>query len=373
MNWVTLIAGLVFVGSILAGLRRGFVSEVGAIVYQLGGMVTALFSVWVSWLITNSLTKSIAKVHLSQYPSAVRQLFVAWHNNPTIGTWICFLICFLLLSSVVHRLIRIIIGLLLSFIPGFLAKSSILGALLGAVAGIIRIVIYGGILFLVLQFFSWPAVAKMASNSSPYVYLTKQVYQPFLKPLVRKGLPVLESKAFGSVAHSISLFAVPSGTPGQEQGVLIVPTEISTLARQITAHSNTPDEKAHALYEWEIHHISYDWKKYNDYVEYGKWDEQTPLQTMQTKKGVCADYALLYADMAHACGLTVKIVEGMGGTAGQIGSHAWNQVWIPEEHQYVNVDTTWGSEQDTWFDVPNRKFLQTHFPQTTILVKGGSV
>jgi uncharacterized membrane protein required for colicin V production len=373
LNLVTLFAVLILAGSIFAGLRRGFVREVGAIVYQLGGIATAIFSVWVSWLFTNDLTRMIANIHLSQFPSAIRQLLIAWHNNPTIGTWICFLICFMLLSSIVHRLIRIIVGLLLSLIPRFLATSNTLGALLGGIAGVIRVVLYGGILFLILQFFSLPAVARSASSSTLYKSLTQQVYQPFLKPLVRKGLPVLEANAFSSVAHSISLFAVPSGTKGQEQGVLIVPSDVSSLAQQITAHANTPDEKARALYEWEIHHITYDWKKYNDYVEYGKWDEQSPEQTLKTQKGVCADYALLYADMAHACGLTVKIVEGTGGTGGQIGSHAWNEIWIPKERQYINVDTTWGSEQDSWFDVPDNQFLKSHFPQTTIFVKGASV
>ena len=373
MNWITLIAGVIFVGSILAGLRRGFMNEVRAIVYQFGGIVAAVLSVWVGWLITHALVNRLSSVNMERLPASLRQVLVAWHNNPTIGTWVLFIICFLLLSSLVHRIIRAVTGLLLSLIPRFVANSHLLGAVVGVIAGAIRVIIYGGVLFLVLQFFTFPAVAKTAAKSTLYGYLTRQYYQPFLKPLMRKGLPVLETKALGSVAHSISLFAVPSGTPGQEQGVLIVPSQVSNLARQITAHAKTPSQKAYDLYEWEIHHISYDWKKYNDYVEYGKWDEQSPLQTLQTKKGVCADYALLYADMAHASGLTVKIVEGMGGTSGQIGSHAWNQVWIPEKNQFINVDTTWGSEQDAWYNVPNSQFLKTHFPQTTILVKGGSV
>jgi transglutaminase-like putative cysteine protease len=138
------------------------------------------------------------------------------------------------------------------------------------------------------------------------------------------------------------------------------------LARHLTAHDRTARDKARTLYEWEIHHIRYDWNKYDDFVYRHQWDEQSPLQTLQTGKGVCADFALLYADMAHAVGLKVQIDEGMGGTGENLGPHAWNQVWDPAANRWIPVDTTWGSQEDVWFDNPH--FGATHFVQTAITI-----
>lgn len=83
---------------------------------------------------------------------------------------------------------------------------------------------------------------------------------------------------------------------------------------------------------------------------------------------MCADFALLYADFAHASGLTVRIDEGLAGTASSYGSHAWNEVYLPQQHKWILVDTTWGSEQDAWFNVPAQQFDQTHETQRVITI-----
>jgi len=204
-----------------------------------------------------------------------------------------------------------------------------------------------------------------------YTGLRHMVYEPYLAPIVTQEMPVLAKSAILPLAQNINLFVLPSGNSGEQRGVLVVPEAMASLARQITANDKTTRQKAYTLYEWEIHHIHYDWKKYNDYVYRSQWDQQSPTQTVQTGKGVCADYALLYADLAHAAGLTVQIDEGLGGTsASNVGSHAWNKVFDAVAQRWITVDTTWGSEQDVWFDAAH--FDRTHFQQTSIMIAGSA-
>ncbi|MDQ0190499.1 transglutaminase domain-containing protein [Alicyclobacillus cycloheptanicus] len=367
MNWMTIAFAVILLWSVVWGAKRRFATEMGVVIAQLISVAVGIAALWAAWVGSARLSNLATHAKVQTLPHVVMQVLQVWQQAPGIARAIVFFIVYLVVSSILNSLLQGLAVLVPRLIPGMLGKSRLLGGGLGAVVGAARVIVLGGLVYVVLQYLSVPILASAAKTSGPYQYLRQTLYDPWIRPLTTRELPVYAQGALEPLSKNINMFVIPTGV-GQERGVLVVPKQVSSLAKQIVAGQTTARGKAYALYEWEIHHIHYDWKKYDDYVYHGKWDQQSPLQTLETGKGVCADYALLYADMAHSVGLTVQIDEGLGGTPGQYGSHAWNQVWLPSSQTWIPVDTTWGSQQDAWFDAPN--FSQTHIQQIAITISG---
>jgi uncharacterized membrane protein required for colicin V production len=369
VNWVTLILVLVLAGSTVMGAIRGIAYEAGSVLSELISIGASIVSLWIAWSMSRSLAVWVLSIKQGTAPAWLEQLIHAWRTSPVAAEIVTFLALYLVSSSLIRNLLR--------FFPVFVAqrirvqRGRWLGGALGAVMGGIRTVLIGGLIFGLLQYFPIPELSNMARQSSLYQVLDKNVYKPYLTSVFTKDLPVFAAGAFEPITKNISLFVVPTSLSGDGRGLLIVPKEIAKTAKEITADKATARDKAYALYEWESRHIHYDWKKYNDFVYRHQWDAQSPLDTFRTHKGVCADYALLYADMAHAVGLSVKIDEGVGEAFGQSGPHAWNEVYDPKTQTWIPLDTTWGSEMDVWFGTPG--FDQTHRLQRSIVIPGGAV
>lgn len=370
LNWITLLLVMILLWTVYHGARRGFAYECGHLVAQLTHLVAGIIALWIGWELSGWVSHLTTTVHTQSWPSWAASLVQAWQESPSVAHMVAFIGFYLISSSVLHALFRQVPVLAARAVPASLARSHWLGAGAGACIGVARMLMAAGLVFLVTQYFTVPGLAKEAGASRIYTWFDSTVFKPWLKPFVARELPVLADGALEPLAKNINLFAVPTGVQGQQRGVLVIPKDINNLAHQIVQNQKTPRAKAHALYEWEIHHIHYDWNKYNDYVYHNKWDEQSPEQTLHTGKGVCADYALLYADLAHSAGLTVQIDEGIGGTARQYGPHAWNKVWDPVANRWMSVDTTWGSDQDIWFDPGG--FDGTHRQTSDILVEAST-
>lgn len=368
INWITLVLALVVAFSIFFGMVRGFYHETRIVVRQLVSILVGIVSIAIAWVVSRQVDSFVLHEKITTQRQWLTHLLVTWQKSPRMATWIVFLICYLILSSILVRVLSLALSAARIPFPRGLSKSRVLGGALGALVGLIRATVLGAVIFLVIQFLSVPAISKMTKSSTPYQLLAAHVYQPWLKPLAARTLPVFAQGALQPIAQNIAIFAVPTSQRGAEVGILAVPTQIADLSHRLTKGVTNPQQKARVLYDWERTHVKYNWAKYDDYVYHHKWDAQTPLETLQTGKGVCADYALLYADLAHASGLTVRIDEGLGGTASDYGSHAWNEVFIPQANRWIFVDTTWGSEQNVWFDVPANQFGKTHVEQTSITI-----
>ncbi|MCL6452474.1 MAG: transglutaminase domain-containing protein [Alicyclobacillus sp.] len=368
-NGITaLFAVLILVGAAV-GARRRFGPQLGALVLQVGYLVAAGLAVWLAWRWVTAIARRIAGWDPHVWPDWLNHAVSVWQSAPQAARLIAFLVLFFAVSALLRAGVWPLARLLVRALPRAISNSAVFGAVAGAAAGLIRCALLGAVCFGLLHYFALPSLQRAALQSPPYRFASARFYQPYLGPVLTKELPVLGDGAMATLSQNISLFAVPTGKANSQRGVLLVPRQIAALAHQITAGDTTDVAKAHALYEWEIHHVRYDWTKYWDYVDRGQWDAQSPLETVETGKGVCADYALLYADLAHASGLTVQIDEGVGGTPSDSGPHAWNEVWDAEHGRWIPVDTTWGATQDAWFDAPN--FDATHHLQTSILITGG--
>ncbi|WP_438446454.1 transglutaminase domain-containing protein [Gorillibacterium sp. sgz5001074] len=228
------------------------------------------------------------------------------------------------------------------------------GALIGGITGAGRALIFiAGVLVYTTLFPDSP-VAAYASQSSLYQRGAKDVIGPLTGRMLDK-LPVLA----GSVEDEFNQILK------RKYEVLDarIPEDIAAAAQEITARKTTDEEKAKALYQWVGTRVKYDWEKVRLYEEERVWKEQTPEDTYKTRTGVCIDYSRLYAVMARAVGLEVKVVTGLGSDGrGGLGSHAWNEVYLAESGSWVPLDSTWVSSGGNWFNPAD--FNDTHIKES---------
>ena len=114
-------------------------------------------------------------------------------------------------------------------------------------------------------------------------------------------------------------------------------TETVKFTAELTAKLKSDEEKAKAVYTYIIKNISYDYEKIKklgtDYMPDAD-------QILEEGRGICYDYAVLYASMLRSIGIPTKLVKGYKNDID--GYHAWNEVYISEKG-WVIVDTTYDS------------------------------
>lgn len=101
--------------------------------------------------------------------------------------------------------------------------------------------------------------------------------------------------------------------------------------------------------------------------------EQAALETFTQKKGVCQNYANLFAYLCQALDIECEIIVGWsknfpyGVTVDENQSdHAWNA--FKSGNRWILVDATWakyGNEKELeyyWFDTDPNEFVYSHLP-----------
>jgi protein-disulfide isomerase-like protein with CxxC motif len=127
--------------------------------------------------------------------------------------------------------------------------------------------------------------------------------------------------------------------------------EIIDIAQKIIKNSVTDIEKARAIYDWVVGNIKYDYKKYSNHLKNNFNNEYGALVALNTRKGVCYDFATLTAAVGRSAGLQFKVVEGEGMLGKSKGLHAWNEVFSSEENRWIELDTTFGvTTGNNYFD-----------------------
>ncbi|WP_010247235.1 transglutaminase-like domain-containing protein [Acetivibrio cellulolyticus] len=135
--------------------------------------------------------------------------------------------------------------------------------------------------------------------------------------------------------------------------------EIIALAKSITQYSTTEKDKALSIYNWVAKNIEYDYDKYLRQINKNFDNDYGAVITLKTKTGVCYDYSTLVAALGRAVGLQVKVIKGNFVNPYRKELHAWNEIYIPEENRWVNVDTTFAHSLNTnYFD--NSDFYTDH-------------
>jgi len=104
-------------------------------------------------------------------------------------------------------------------------------------------------------------------------------------------------------------------------------------AKELTGKAKTDEEKVKAIYQYVIKNVQYD----NDLMKNVKPGYLPDIErTFKTQKGICYDYAALFAAMLRSEGIPTKLV--MGKTVNVKEYHAWNEVYL--NGKWLIVDTT---------------------------------
>jgi|GEM_PF-1315633 len=149
------------------------------------------------------------------------------------------------------------------------------------------------------------------------------------------------------------------------RGVQSDAQEIKEQAKTVTAGQTSDRDKAKAIYDYVAKYVSYDVEKYEN--DDFNWDDSA-LKTLETRTGVCQDYAYLAIALLRASDIEARFVEGRAGGIFP-GRHAWVEANLDGE--WVTLDPTWGSGylkdgrfvpafNEDYFDPDMNEFKKTH-------------
>lgn len=155
---------------------------------------------------------------------------------------------------------------------------------------------------------------------------------------------------------------------------LNIPDSLTTSSEGIATYINTmelsDENKLRVIYIWITKNIKYDAEK-----KYSFSQDTTDItaKTLNTRKGVCTNYAKLYSNIANKVGIKSNVVYGYTKQNGQVdcNPHSWC-VSIIDSNWYI-FDPTWGSGffqnskfihhiDDTYFKMSPDKAIKTHMP-----------
>lgn len=109
--------------------------------------------------------------------------------------------------------------------------------------------------------------------------------------------------------------------------------QAAQLAKKLAQSAPSDEKKVHAIYEYIVGTIRYDHtlaaSELTDYLPDSN-------RTLAGRKGMCYDYASLFASMLRSIGIPAKLVMGTSEYVDVY--HAWNEVYL--NGQWVTIDTT---------------------------------
>lgn len=367
-NVVTWIMLLIVAISLLHGIRRGASGSAKHLLSFLLGAILTVAAIAASALLASALSPRLQQ-WLSRYTEAQQTTdhhvwAQVWHtvlaslrDLPLLRFSVLFFLIYLmcrLLAGLIAGALTTVAVLPLSILPAKGSLGHLIGGSIGAVLGTGRMLLFTAVLFAYCAIFPRAQVTDYIEQSGLYREVAAQVIEPAAGTILGDELPVF-AQAFNEEL----------GQLWQRRYDVIdanLPQDIVAAAASVTEGMTSDEQKAKALYDWVGSRVSYDNDKANAYIDHGEWREQDPEETFTTRKGVCIDYARLYAAMARAVGLQARVVTGLGYDGrGGYGPHAWNEAYVEEQQRWVPLDATW-AQAGNWFDVAG--FADTHIEQT---------
>ncbi len=100
-------------------------------------------------------------------------------------------------------------------------------------------------------------------------------------------------------------------------------------------NADTDEEKVQAIYTWVKDNIDYDWDKKPAIMQYFDVND-----TMETKSGICFDYACLFAAMCRSQNIPCLMVDGYKHLDPTF-RHTWNRVFY--NGSWYQLDVTFDS------------------------------
>jgi hypothetical protein len=370
LNFITIAILLTFIGSVIQGMFRGASGSARYLLLMLVEGVMAIISIYLTWQgvqLLSPLIQNWLKLQNLQIPTQEigmwKQMYytivTSIRDFPLLRFGVLFLIGYVLIKQMLYLLVDPLLQKALAGSWGRSAGrktfvSTATGGLIGGIAGATRALMLVAVLFIFVTLFPTQPMTAYIESSPLYQKGAKEVIAPFTGDFIADKVPVFTRAVEQEFSNILQ----------RKYEVLDarISPDIAVAAKEVTANGQTDEEKAKLLYKWIGTRVQYDFEKVKLYEEKRIWKEQTPDDTFQTHKGVCIDYSRLYAVMARAINLDVKVVTGLGYDGqGSYGPHAWNEVYLKETHRWVPLDSTWVASGGNWFNPPN--FDQTHIKE----------
>ena len=144
------------------------------------------------------------------------------------------------------------------------------------------------------------------------------------------------------------------------------------LSKYINDNFKTEKEKARAIFVWLASNIQYDVENMFA-INFYETKENKISKTLNTRKGICENYAALFTEIAGGCGIKSFVIEGytkQNGFADYI-PHAWSSANI--DGAWYMFDPTWGSGyinggkfykkiNNDYFKTPPSTLIKSHIP-----------
>ena len=138
----------------------------------------------------------------------------------------------------------------------------------------------------------------------------------------------------------------------------------SAIANYVQQNYTTDRQKLKAIYHWVTTNIRYDTDSmYN--INWGKEPEEKVAATLRRKKGVCENYAAVFADIAEKVGIPAVVITGysLQFTPNKNTGHSWTAVNV--DNEWLLCDPTWDvgvANGTNYFLVSPETFIDTHMP-----------
>lgn len=111
--------------------------------------------------------------------------------------------------------------------------------------------------------------------------------------------------------------------------------DLCKIANALYQYDENDLDKVNKIYDYVFNNVKYDYDLANDIInKYITHYQPKPEDVLKNGKGICLDYAVLYAAMCRSQNIPCYIEKGyVKGVY-----HAWNMVYIDD--QWIKVDTT---------------------------------
>lgn len=281
------------------------------------------------------------------------------------NTFIIYAIIIPLLVVICYKIIKLIFDLInyLTFYPildsieRFLSSKSnlfkrLIGSLFQFPKAISYVLIVSFILNMMSIFTTNSKLNKYLEASEPYSAICKSIIIPVTNTNIAKNLPHIINNSFRIVIRENEPKETVTGKAVSKSKTIVYYNgvtldegiksngKIDEFARSLVQNENDTKTKSKTLYNWIGNNISYDHDKANKVLNNDFNVQSGAVTTFNTKRGICFDYSCLYVAMCRANHIKVRLITGEGFNGVSWVSHAWNQVYVPEEGKWINVDTT---------------------------------
>ncbi|WFD11193.1 transglutaminase-like domain-containing protein [Tepidibacter hydrothermalis] len=106
------------------------------------------------------------------------------------------------------------------------------------------------------------------------------------------------------------------------------------LAKKLTEGINDDEEKVRIIHDYIVKNVQYDSEKYSSLDK--KYLPNVD-DILQSKKGICYDYASLFAVMLRSVDVPTKLVKGYKNDISVY--HAWNEVYV--NNKWITADCSY--------------------------------